>query len=154
MSLSLLSTVYAESPPTIKVPDGYEIVAQYGSGYTYTANGNEEELLFDTYIVRVPTDTTVIANVIPGFDISHCECSTHDWDNLGEDTYEFDNGYDLTIHSGCKEPEPTIYVPWEKSDLYDFYGVQYSDKNYDNTIQVYFFLANADSGETVDKTGI
>ena len=152
MSLSLLSTVYAESPPTIKVPDGYEIVAQYGSGYTYTANGNEEELLFDTYIVRVPTDTTVIANVIPGFDISHCECSTHDWDNLGEDTYEFDNGYDLTIHSGCKEPEPTIYVPWEKSDLYDFYGVQYSDKNYDNTIQVYFFLANADSGETVDKT--
>ena len=70
MSLSLLSTVYAESPPTIKVPDGYEIVAQYGSGYTYTANGNEEELLFDTYIVRVPTDTTVIANVIPGFDIS------------------------------------------------------------------------------------
>lgn len=152
MSLSLLSTVYAESPPTIKVPDGYEIVAQYGSGYTYTANGNEEELLFDTYIVRVPTDTTVIANVIPGFDISHCECSTHDWDNLGEDTYEFDNGYDLTIHSGCKEPEPTMYVPWEKSDLYDFYGVQYSDKNYDNTIQVYFFLANADSGETVDKT--
>ena len=152
MSLSLLSTVYAESPPTIKVPDGYEIVAQYGSGYTYTANGNEEELFFDTYIVRVPTDTTVIANVIPGFDISHCECSTHDWDNLGEDTYEFDNGYDLTIHSGCKEPEPTIYVPWEKSDLYDFYGVQYSDKNYDNTIQVYFFLANADSGETVDKT--
>lgn len=152
MSLSLLSNVYAESPPTIKVPAGYEIVAQYGSGYTYTANGNEEKLLFDTYIVRVPTDTTVIANVIPSFDISHCECSTHDWDNLDENTYEFDNGYDLTIHSGCKEPEPTIYVPWEKSDLYDFYGVLYSDKNYENIIQVYFFLANADSGETVDKT--
>lgn len=45
MSLSLLSNVYAESPPTIKVPAGYEIVAQYGSGYTYTQTVMMEKLI-------------------------------------------------------------------------------------------------------------
>lgn len=39
----------------------------------------------------------------------------------------------------------------EKSDLYDFYGVLYSDKTTKTSFKFIFFLANADSGETVDK---
>ena len=136
----------ANSPNDLTVDSNYEIVASYPSGYS-------DDIEYDTYVVRVPLGTTSIAEVTTSFTIARAECWNHDWDaDPDGNNYEFTGNYDLTIHANCIEPDPEVYIPWEKASIYDFHGVSYSDEDYTNQIVVYYFLADKDSGNQIDKT--
>lgn len=138
----------ADSPNDLTVDSNYEIIASYPSGYS----GNEN-IVYDTYVVRVPLGTTSIAEVTTSFTIARAECWNHDWDaDPDGNNYEFTGNYDLTIHANCIETEPEVCIPWEKARNYDFHGVSYSDEDYENQIVVYYFLADKDSGNQIDKT--
>lgn len=136
----------ADSPNNLIVDSKYEIVASYPSGYS-------DDIEYDTYVVRVPLGTTSIAEVRTSFTIARAECWNHDL-NADPDgvNSEFTGNYDLTIHANCIEPEPEVFIPWENASNYDFYGVSYSDEDYKNQIMVYYFLADKDSGNQIDKT--
>ena len=136
----------ANSPNDLTVDSNYEIVASYPSGYS-------DDIEYDTYVVRVPLGTPSIAEVTTSFTIARAECWNHDWDaDPDGNNYEFTGNYDLTIHANCIEPDPEVYIPWEKASIYDFHGVSYSDEDYTNQIVVYYFLADKDSGNQIDKT--
>ena len=136
----------AESPNDLTVNSNYEIVASYPAGYS-------EDISYDTYVVRVPLGTISIAEVTTSFTIARAECWNHDWDaDPDGDNYEFNGNYDLTIHANCIETEPAVFIPWENASIYDFRGVSYSDEGYENQIIVYYFLADKDSGNQIDKT--
>lgn len=146
--LSILpSNIFAaESPNDLTVNSNYEIVASYPAGYS-------EDISYDTYVVRVPLGTISIAEVTTSFTIARAECWNHDWDaDPDGDNYEFTGNYDLTIHANCIETEPEVFIPWENASIYDFHGVSYSDEDYENQIIVYYFLADEDSGNQIDKT--
>jgi len=136
----------ADSPNNLIVDSKYEIVASYPSGYS-------DDIEYDTYVVRVPLGTTSIAEVTTSFTIASAECWNHDWvaDPHGKNSV-FTGNYDLTIHANCIEPDPEVYIPWENASNYDFHGVYYSDEGDDNQILVYYFLADKDSGNQIDKT--
>lgn len=157
MAVSLLPVqVFAASSPTggngpnnLSVPDEYEIVASYPAGYT-------DEISYDTYVVRVPLGTPSIKGITTNFEIASTECWNHDWvvDPDGVN-YEITDSYDLKLHSTCIETEPTVYIPWEKAELYQFHGVEYFSEDVENDcILVYYFLADPDSGGEVDKTAL
>ena len=138
-----------DGPKNLSVPDGYEIVVSYPAGYT-------AKVSYDTYVVRVPLGTSSIEGVTPNFEIVSAVCINHDWDvDPDGDNFELTDSYDLTLHSTCIETNPTAYFPWEKADLYDFRGVEYSGKDYEkDTIDVFYFLADPDTGIEIDKTAL
>lgn len=136
----------ADSPNDLTVDSNYEIIASYPSGYS-------ENIVNDTYVVRVPLGTTSIAEVTTSFTIARAECWNHDWEaDPDGNNYEFTGNYDLTIHANCIETDPEVCIPWENASNYDFHGVSYSDEDYTNQIVVYYFLADKDSGNQIDKT--
>ena len=136
----------ADSPNDLTVDSNYEIIASYPSGYS-------ENIDNDTYVVRVPLGTTSIAEVTTSFTIARAECWNHDWEaDPDGNNYEFTGNYDLTIHANCIETDPEVCIPWENASNYDFHGVSYSDEDYTNQIVVYYFLADKDSGNQIDKT--
>lgn len=157
MAVSLLPVqVFAASSPTggngpnnLSVPDEYEIVASYPAGYT-------DDISYDTYVVRVPLGTPSIKGITTNFEIASTECWNHDFDvDPDGDNCEITDSYDLKLHSTCIETEPTVYIPWEKAELYQFHGVEYIGEDWENDcILVYYFLADPDSGGEVDKTAL
>lgn len=140
LSISLLSIVYAESEFTITFPSNYSIVAQFKKG--------EHSMSYDTYVVRVPQGTTSIGGISTNYEITAKECLTHDWDNVDEDAYQFEDGYDLTVHATCIDTTPTDDIPWEGASLYDFYGIMYYNGD-DDGIRVYYYLADG-GGQKAD----
>ena len=157
MAVSLLPVqVFAASSPTggngpnnLSVPDEYEIVASYPAGYT-------DYISYDTYVVRVPLGTPSIKGITTNFEIVSALCIDHDWDvDPDGNNFEFTDSYDLALHSTCIEPDPTRYILWEKADLYEFRGVEYSGEDWKNdTIDVFYFLADPDTGIEIDKTAL
>lgn len=157
MVVSLLPVqVFAASSPTggngpnnLSVPAEYEIVASYPAGYTSTLSS-------DTYVVRVPLGTSSIKGVTANFEIVSALCADHDWDvDPDGNNFEFTDSYDLALHSTCIRPDPTRYISWEKADLYEFRVVQYSGEDWKNdTIDVFYFLADPDTGIEIDKTAL
>ena len=157
MAVSLLPVqVFAASSPTggngpnnLSVPDEYEIVASYPAGYT-------DYISYDTYVVRVPLGTPSIKGITTNFEIVSALCIDHDWDvDPDGNNFEFTDSYDLALHSTCIEPDPTRYISWEKADLYEFRGVEYSGEDWKNdTIDVFYFLADPDTGIEIDKTAL
>ena len=157
MAVSLLPVqVFAASSPTggngpnnLSVPDEYEIVASYPAGYN-------DYISCDTYVVRVPLGTPSIKGITTNFEIASTECWNHDFDVDPDGVNsEITDSYDLKLHSTCIEPEPTVYIPWEKAELYQFYGVVYIGEDWKNDgILVYYFLADPDSGGEGDKTAL
>lgn len=157
MAVSLLPVqVFAASSPTggngpnnLAVPDEYEIVASYPAGYT-------EYISYDTYVVRVPLGTPSIKGITTNFEIASTECFDHDFDVDPDGVnYEITDSYDLKLHSTCIETEPTVCIPWEKAELYQFHGVLYTGEDWKNDcVLVYYFLADPDSGGEVDKTAL
>ena len=157
MAVSLLPVqVFAASSPTggngpnnLSVPDEYEIVASYPAGYT-------DYISYDTYVVRVPLGTPSIKGITTNFEIVSALCIDHDWDvDPDGNNFEFTDSYDLALHSTCIEPDPTRYISWEKADLYEFRRVEYSGEDWKNdTIDVFYFLADPDTGIEIDKTAL
>ena len=136
-------------PNNLSVPAEYEIVASYPAGYTST-------LSYDTYVVRVPLGTSSIKGVTANFEIVSALCLDHDFDvDPDGNNFEFTDSYDLALHSTCIEPNPTRYISWEKADLYEFRVVEYSGEDWKNdTIDVFYFLADPDTGIEIDKTAL
>ena len=136
-------------PNNLSVPDEYEIVASYPAGYN-------DYISCDTYVVRVPLGTPSIKGITTNFEIASTECWNHDFDVDPDGVNcEITDSYDLKLHSTCIEPEPTVYIPWEKAELYQFYGVVYIGEDWKNDgILVYYFLADPDSGGEGDKTAL
>lgn len=138
-----------DGPNNLSVPAEYEIVASYPAGYT-------ENISSDTYVVRVPLGTSSIKGIKANFEIESAECYDHDWNvDPDGDNFEFIDSYDLALHATCIEPDPTVYIPWEKANLYEFRGATYSGKDWENdSILVFYFLADPDSGAEIDKTAL
>ena len=138
-----------DGPNNLSVPAEYEIVASYPAGYT-------ENISSDTYVVRVPLGTSSIKGIKANFEIESAECYDHDWNvDPDGDNFEFIDSYDLALHATCIEPDPTVYIPWEKANLYEFRGATYSGKDWENdSILVFYFLADQDSGAEIDKTAL
>ena len=136
-------------PNNLSVPAEYEIVASYPAGYTST-------LSYDTYVVRVPLGNSSIKGVTANFEIVSALCLDHDFDvDPDGNNFEFTDSYDLALHSTCIEPNPTRYISWEKADLYEFRVVEYSGEDWKNdTIDVFYFLADPDTGIEIDKTAL
>ena len=136
-------------PNNLSVPDEYEIVASYPAGYT-------DYISYDTYVVRVPLGTPSIKGITTNFEIASTDCFDHDFDVDPDGVNcEITDSYDLKLHSTCIETEPTVYIPWEKAELYQFHGVTYCGEDWENDcILVYYFLADPDSGGEVDKTAL
>ena len=140
LSISLLSIVYAESESTITFPANYSIMAHFKKG---EKNGTHL-MPYDTYVVRVPKGTTSIGGISTNYKITGKQCLSHDFDHVDENAFEFSGDYDLNVHATCIVSAPTNYIPWEGAKLYNFYEILYCNNNDDDSIKVFYYLADGD----------
>ena len=116
--LAMLPTAFAaytEQPLKIKSilgVDNYEIVA---SARREPDNPNG---VLATYVVRIPASAESVT-IIPDFEGYRSLC----WVNESCDDNEFTGAYIFADHKECTEDAE--YVPWEKANLYNFYGIEF-----------------------------
>ena len=102
---------------------------------------------YDTYVVRVPKGTTSIGGISTNYEITTKQCLSHDFDHVDENAFEFSGDYDLNVHATCIVSEPTNYIPWEGANLYKFYEILYCNNSDDDSIKVFYYLADGDGQE-------
>ena len=102
---------------------------------------------YDTYVVRVPKGTTSIGGISTNYEITTKLCLSHDFDHVDENAFEFSGDYDLNVHATCIVSEPTNYIPWEGANLYKFYEILYCNNSDDDSIKVFYYLADGDGQE-------
>ena len=121
-----VDTAWADENPSIKLPDGCQIVSEYN-------DGNENYPTY-CYVVRVPKTISELPAVIDDWEMAYCN---------GACCEELINGkFSFVTHKECilEDETKNDEVKWAEKDSYDFYSAAFSKDNY--FVNLYLYRSN------------
>ena len=117
-----VDTAWADENPSIKLPDGCQIVSEYN-------DGNEKYPTY-CYVVRVPKSISEFPAVLDNCSTAYCGVCCED---LINGKFSFVTHKECILEDETKNEE----VKWEKKDSYDFYSAYFDNEEYFVALYLY-----------------
>ena len=121
-----VDAAWADENPSIKLPDGCQIVSEYN-------DGNENYPTY-CYVVRVPKTISELPAVIDDWEMAYCNGAC--CEDLINGKFSFVTHKECILEDETKNDE----VKWAEKDSYDFYSAAFSKDNY--FVNLYLYQSN------------